>query len=92
MKCKDAGRGSFENAFGITRLANLHNNKDIDRHANTASICIFVYCIVPRVSGNKKKNKIYLFLFMGIDYQFYLHLRYLERYILWPFLKHSRLF
>jgi len=89
--CKDVegGRGSFENAFGITRLANRYNNKDIDRHAITASICIFVYYIAPRVSGKKKKNKIYLFLFMGINYQFYLHLRHLERYILRSFLKHS---
>ena len=82
----------FENAFGINRLANLYNNKDIDRHANNASICIFVYCILPRVSGKKKKNNIYLFLFMGINYQFYLHLRHLGRYILRSFLKHSRLF
>ena len=86
------GGGGFENAFGITRLANRYNKKDIDKHANTASICIFVYCIVPRVSGKKKKNKIYLFFFMGINYQFYLHLRHLERYILRAFLKHSRFF
>jgi hypothetical protein len=45
-----------------------------------------LFCLLNRAATWKKGTKLYLFLMMGINYQFYLHSRHLVHYILNPLL------
>jgi hypothetical protein len=79
-------RKSSGNAFVITRLSNFCSGTRTSTRMPTPRRSLF--CLLNPAARWEKRNKLYLFLLMGINYQFHLHSHHLVWYILHP-LKHS---